>query len=213
MSKIFLIHGYGIGRTAPILYTALHEDAGFSIFNDLIRKKSADVFYWDIEKKFSIFQLINPLVSLMLYKDERNTASSTQLLERLHQALKESTPETIVCHSMGCFLFLNYLSKHPLPETVRKLLFVQGDVSLELLHKHPPFKKLLRNKSVTLINIYCPWDFTLWWSHIINRYSPIGLHKIPEPAVKNVLIPVSLFDTHTYTIRQNKKILSLINSQ
>ncbi len=205
MDTSLLIHGYGIKRTAPLFYKTLISDGGFLIFSDLIKQKRAQVFDWGIRRHFTLTEQLNPLKTITLYKDEKNLAKSKDLLSSLDRQLQVARPSTIVCHSLGAYLFLNYLKTHSLPKYIKHIFFVQADIPDNLL------ENLSKNSSLKVSNIYCPWDYKLWGSFLLNRRVPIGIKRAKTKGVDNHLLPVSLIGVHTNGIRKNRHIADVVS--
>ncbi len=212
INKSLLIHGYGIGRTAPLFFKRFAEDGGFSIFSAHIKDRKAEVFFWDIEKKYSFLQSINPFENFNLYKSEKQKASSPELLSTLHQTFNKNMPDTVICHSLGCYLFLQYINKYSLPNTVKKIIFIQGDISSKSVINNHALQMLIKKRPVIVINTYCPWDYNLWGSAILNQYLPIGLGRVLLQGINNKLLPVGILNAHTNGIRKSSQVLDLIDN-
>ena len=180
MSKIILIHGFGIGITAPFLRRGFGESAGFAAFNEMIVGGEAAVFYWGIKKQVSPWKILNPIFWLNLYEDEKILSQATATHRQLHDFLFYEQPEIIVSHSMGCFLLNEYLKQNSLPSSVKRIFFVQSDLS----------RRAKLNTNLPIINIYCFWDSTLLLSAIYNHERRGGLLPIKGVSVKNIFTPL-----------------------
>jgi hypothetical protein len=202
MSKIILIPGFAVGLASPIVRRPLGTSASFTVFNAFMESGEAAVFHWGIEQQVNFFQLINPVFLFRHYEKEKKLAQSTEVLESLHQFLIKNQPEIIVAHSMGVFLLNNYLQKFALPESIKKIVWVQSDDSRQ--------RKI--NLSVSVCNLYCPWDPTLLVSSIYNRCWRVGLRKIKNDQVENILFPLwRPINLHTSSIR-DRRLVKFISS-
>jgi len=201
MSKIFLIHGFAVGLTAPIFRCGFGISAGFRIFEDLILKKEAVVFRWGIDSRVNPFRFLNPFFLLNYYEDEKFLAQAFETHKRLEEFLEKEKPEVIVCHSMGCFLLNEYLKNNQLPSSVRTIVFNQADIA-----KNEEIKIEL-----PVYNFYCPWDPTLIASSIYNRAWRGGLGQLKKENVKNVLFPLwCLPNLHVSAIRDERFVRHIL---
>jgi hypothetical protein len=173
MAKILLIHGYAAG-IAPYSNSA---QATFKAFDKMIEAKDAVVFYWALKKTLNIFQFMNPAEQLNVYKLEKEKAQSGALQEELKNTLDVHKPEVIISHSMGAFLLVEFINKHGLPSHVKKIVFVQADISHRFEITDYKTNERLQKGELKWINYYFPLDSALWSSSILNRYIPAGLKK------------------------------------
>jgi hypothetical protein len=210
MKKVVLIHGFGIGRDAPVLFRRLEEDGGFSVFKDMLAYENAKVFYWDIQVKMNLLQVINPWEVKRLYDQERVQAAAPATLLSLHEFISQEKPDTLFCHSMGCYLLDNYLKTYDLPNFVKHIIFIQGDIQNNFIEENTKIQTLLASKKTTFTNLYCPWDYTLWCSLLYNRYLPVGLSRIKNPSITNIFFPVHPWLAHTNGIRKSKKLIKVL---
>lgn len=198
MTKIMLIHGSG----AAVNYSFLKKcksNYEFSAFDELLKNNEAKIFTWYNPYNLSFIQVLNPLTHLAIYLQEKKKISS--VLSDLNEYIKKETPKMIICHSMGALLFQTYLKKFTLPESIKQIILIQADIS----------KNATFNTKVPIVNIFCPWDPTLYLSSLINHYIPSGLFGLRSNAT-NILMPLySNPNLHVSSI-SNKKILKLINS-
>jgi len=196
VTPLVLVHGYGIGKIAPQLIKEAGVTGGFDGFRESVEKGDAFVFRWDVKVRCKIWDFINPIAEYNLYKRERKLAESTDIHAIFHTFLLEHAPKTIVCHSLGCYLLLNYLRKYDLPHSVTRVVFVQADLSrsAESIDK-------LSEKHIALINYYCPWDYVLLSSVLFNKYIPAGLFGLSGSYVFNKFHPLRGLLIHVSSIR------------
>lgn len=181
MARIVLIHGYGVGLTPK--KSALPLDLGFSGFFEGLVSKEVSLFSWYQEEKHSLSYYLNPVFHLRVYKKERHAGATDSVLSSLKDFLSKEQPEILVCHSLGAFVFLQYLKKYKAPQSLRRVVFVQADFTSQAnLPKHTQFSYL---------NLYCPWDPALIISWMIHGQRPAGLIGWKQPQITNKLLPLS----------------------
>lgn len=203
MSDIVLIHGYGVGLSAS--KHPLEQHLGFAGFYELIQRKSVKIFAWHQEENHSPFYFFNPLNHYKVYKKEKSAAKSEALFSQLNEFLNKEQPQTLVCHSLGALLLLNYIQHHNLPASVKKVVLVQADVPADLTQivTSSSLNKLM--STTTVLNIYCPWDPALITSKVLHHYTPAGLTNLNFPKIKNKMIPLfGHWNLHTATIMQKQ---------
>ena len=200
MAKIVLIHGFAVHLTVPIIRPPFGPAACFKVFEKKVEDGEAKVFQWGIKKQVSPVRLLDPFFWIKHYQSEKAIATSSATLERLQDFLEQEKPEIIICHSMGCYLLNNFCKNFSLPDSVKKIIFVQADTSA-LSASYAP--------SAPLHNFFCPWDPTLLISMIFNREKRVGLFSSSK-ADKNIFWPLFLpINLHTSTIR-DKRFLEFV---
>jgi hypothetical protein len=197
--KILLIHGFGTGVRDEIFWILSKskekqelEYNEFKAFNHLINKGEASVFRWHDRfnaSKIKDFLTIEKYIDL--YKREKQKAVSPELQKKLYQTIEKENPEIIVCHSMGCYLLLNYLEKYTLNPSVKKIFLVQGDFDKKYKIQNPDILNRIEKNTLRIINVYCPWDTTLITSPFVNNFTwPAGLNRMRNPYIVDVLFPL-----------------------
>lgn len=208
MAKILLIHGYGTGN--PV-YNKKERYYQFLGFKKLIDAGEAVVFEWFEKEDYHNFEFLNPIHHFLVYQKERLLAGGKKSFESLSEALKLHKPKTIICHSMGSYLLLNYLKDAGLPDFVEKVIFIQADVP-QSFQMPDDVEKRLKNHQLTWENYYCHWDFALIASLFINGYIPAGLVGASSELIKNRFYPLhSYILLHISSIRSEKFIKKLLN--
>jgi hypothetical protein len=198
-----LIHGYGTNISSPFIKPEKY-DKGFRNFKDDIDAENAIVFDWSQPFHLKNFAGFNPFKYLEIYKNYRSRLLNSDLYDSLHKYIQKNKPNTIICHSLGCELFLKYLEKYNLPSNVQKIIFIQGDIKSSTTF---PVGK------VEFTNIYNPLDIMLWLSTFLNRSMRAGLIGFRVPDIKNICVinPLGFRDYHNYPIRSNKVKLELFS--
>jgi hypothetical protein len=216
--KLLLIHGYGQSYLKSLLgrfgLNITLKSYSFKAFRQLIEKGNAKVFVWHHEIESEIFQYFNPFyVYKNLYITEKEKSVSTDIQKQLTFELQSQKPEIIVCHSLGCYLLLNYLDKYNLPASVKKIFLVQGDFSTNYSLTNPDLIKKLENKELEIINCYCPWDPILHISKLTSvSYRPAGVYGFKNELVTNKLFPLyKAINLHNSSI-EDKNLVKFINA-
>lgn len=178
--QYFLIHGYG--KALDIQEPTIPANGGFYIFDTDISTKQAYPYIWAEEIKRNKFTPYNLITQLQLYYKERAKTQNPAEHQRLKQELSKYKPKTIIAHSSGVRLLVNYLASYTLPESVQSIIFVQADISRrELDTSKIPSK-------TKLISFWCWWDPALISSTLLNRYIPIGLY--PSQLPQSIFYPL-----------------------
>jgi hypothetical protein len=183
MTKTMLIHGYGALASYPMKRPEVTAHLGFRVFQNQLSKGQSVLFRWGKERNYSFWEILNPFEYLRLYRNEKQLAQHPQTFENLALDLAKYQPETIICHSMGGFLFQQFSLTNSLPTSVKQILLIQADMSRSV--KIPTSWEQLIVK-----NVWCFWDQALWESVLVNRYIPAGLFGIKSIYIQNIFIPL-----------------------
>jgi hypothetical protein len=187
--QFLLIHGYGVGAQYLSFHQAEGVNAGFGAFDKLIAEGRVGVFRWDIPRYFGYKTVFNPLSHLELYNKERAKAQSIEIHAKLTKTLQETSPENIVCHSMGCHLLMSYLKLNTLPPSVKNIILIQADIP-----NNTPLSEtvesLIKAKKLKIINLYCPWDQALLTTLPLHFKLKAGLTGYKNPQVQNIFFPL-----------------------
>lgn len=204
MSRIALIHGFATGIHFSFLRPAYGSDAGFTAFQIEVKRGEAKVFRWDIKERASFFQSLNPFYIWNVYRRERSIVKKTTTHAALQHFLESESPEILVCHSMGVFLFFEYLRHGELPASVRRVVFSQADLSSKQVRFSPLMEERIRSGELQITNAYCPWDPTLWFSRVLNGQRA-GLTGMRHPLVHERFFPlIKPVNLHTSAIRSSR---------
>lgn len=205
-ADLLLIHGFAIG-----LDTWFHPQknhlAGFEVFADDIESGNARVFRWTAEQKPSFFASLNPLFYREYYRQERQKAQDIVTLRDLHRVIDESQPRVIVCHSMGCYLLLQYVLRFNLAPSVKKVVFIQADCSVKEMKQSN-----IASEAAKLINVYRFFDPSLWISTMYHRTLRMGLYAPKLPNLSCIYHPSYVqLNPHTSAL-SDKKLKNILMS-
>jgi uncharacterized alpha/beta hydrolase family protein len=191
MSKILYIHGYGTETLHQFRPKQWSEKEICSTIFELKKERDLELkfFHWGWSLKLSKWQAFNPLQYLKLYLTEQRMAKSKGLLNRLHKMIQTYQPEIIICHSMGSFILMNYLTKYEKPLSVKKIVTMQADFP-RYFEIPQSVEQDIDTKKLKFYNIYCPWDELLPLSMVINFKLPSGMFGVANKRVKNILFPL-----------------------
>ena len=170
MSKILLVHGFGIGINS---YTAGSEIAGFHVFDKLIIKGEAKVFNWSIDKNIESKLHVNKYIEL--YFNERQKAFDKDTILSLYNFYKQNRFEVIIAHSLGAQLVQNLCRSFAIK--ARNLILIQADIDRKSTFQISAEKK---------VNFYSYLDNALIVSQLINHYKPAGLYGISTRDFLNI---------------------------
>lgn len=206
MHKTFLIHGYACDIDS-LFHRPKDEAAGFDVFKEELVSQQSTVFRWGFCRKYTFWESFLPTEYLHHYNLERKLAADPSTLSRLHEELFRTQPSIIVCHSMGCYVFIQYLQQYQLPKSVKKVMLLQGDVTP---------KEVIDSGMLALpiqfFNIFRTFDFTLWMSRLYHLAPRIGLAPIEDARVKNIhFSSFKHFNLHT-ALLSDRKLKKLILS-
>lgn len=203
MEKILFIHGYGVGVENKRIRKFPMFHAGFSAFADEIQKGDCSVFEWMEYRKFSLFELLSPKSQTGLYFFEQRKAVSEITQNKFRTIVDVESPSVIVCHSMGVYLLCEYLMIHPIPDSLKKVIFVQADIARFPKRYEEVFLNL-QKKHIVIENYYCPWDPALATSSMIHKNLRAGSVGLIHKGVKNYLFPLyKRWNLHTSSINDN----------
>jgi hypothetical protein len=201
-----LIHGYGVGAQYLNFHLAEGVNAGFGAFDKLIAEGRAGVFRWDIPKYYEYNTIFNPLNHLALYNQERAKAQTKETHAELAKMQRDSNPETIVCHSMGCHLLISYLKHNTLPTSVKNIVLIQADIPDDTLLPDT-IEKSICDKKLKILNLYCPWDQALLTTLPLHFKLKAGLTGYKNPLVQNIFFPLyKRSNLHTSSINDSNLI-------
>ena len=132
----------------------------------------------------------------------KNFLPSPIVQSTLREFINHADATTIICHSLGCRLMIGAMNAHGIPESITKIIFLQGDVSLSKSITNSAVRDRIINGTLIIKNYFCPWDQSLLSSAIIHRTNRIGLTGWNEIGVKNVFYPLlKPMNLHTSPLR------------
>lgn len=209
-SKIALVHGFATDAVFSVFRPALGADAGFEAFREEVEKGEVTVFRWGIERGFSALQILGLLPVLKLYRDEERRAADPEWQEKLFQFLEGRHIETVVCHSLGCRFLLDTINSLGLPSSLKKIVFVQADISRSQFITDETVLSKMAGGSLKWMNVYCAWDQSLLASTLLTGHWRYGMSKVKHPYIENRFMALkTLPNLHTCSIRSDmlKKLI------
>lgn len=169
-------------------------------YREFLPYKGCPQLIWGDDRTFAIFQSVNPFAYLKNYLHEKKQIQDPNYIETLNKFLYQHKPEILICHSMGCLYLANYLKINQLPKSIIKIVCIQGDAC----------RKTVFNTTVPVISGFCFWDYTLWFSALINKYLPIGLFG--SSTVLNYFMFLSPPNPHKTATNNHQTISKLIKN-
>jgi len=213
MTKTILVHGYAVGLKASIFRQPLGEHAGFSALNNEIITGDVKTFRWSKNIALSLFQSANPFQYLKLYRDEEKFSQSSETQSALFDCITTENPSTIICHSLGCRLMIGMMNAHGIPQSISKIILLQGDVPTSTSITNSSILDRLTTKTLTIENYHCWWDQSLLASSIVHRENRIGLMGWKHAGVKNIFYPLlKPLNLHTSPMRDREFLPKIINT-
>lgn len=211
MIKTILIHGYAAGLHASAFRKPFGEHSGFIAFDDEVKSGIAKSFRWSKNISLTIGECANPFKYFQLYHDEELLAESSITRFMLREFIDHADATAIICHSLGCRLMIGAMNAHGIPESITKIIFLQGDVSTSASITNRTIRDRITNKTLVIENYFCPWDQSLLSSAAIHRANRIGLLGWNELGVTNIFYPLlKPMNLHTSPLRDRKLLCSLI---
>jgi hypothetical protein len=156
--EILLIHGYGAGIKVPKINFEYGKDMRFDAFKELVENGSTEAFGWSETLIWSLRQYLNPFEHLKLFEKEKEKIENAEMMQDLADFVSQKNYKTVVAHSLGCYLLLEYLKTHQLPPSVQKIIFVQACIPKKYIVSESTKNKL---NSLKVLNLWCPWDNAL----------------------------------------------------
>jgi hypothetical protein len=197
MPSLALIPGFATDTHFSGFRGPWGPDGGFRAFRSLVENGDATVFRWGLRKHATFFDSFSPWFAWRLYREERQLTEQAETLRRLSAWLEHEQPHTIVCHSLGCRLFVRALKMHGAPASLRRIVFNQADLSIDELVDATSAAPTLQ-----FVNTYCPWDASLLCSSVLNGGWRVGLRATPIPSIQNRFFPLWRFpNLHMSAIR------------
>lgn len=211
MAKTILIHGYAAGLKASMFRKPFGEHSGFIALDAEVESGSVKSFRWSKQVSLSLLQSANPLKYFQLYRDEEVLAESSATQSTLREFIDRTNASTIICHSLGCRLMIGAMNMHGIPESITKIVFLQGDVPTSASITNATIRDRISSGSLVIENYFCPWDQSLLTSAILHRANRIGLMGWNEIGVKNLFYPLlKPMNLHTSPLRDRKLLCELI---
>jgi hypothetical protein len=183
--SFFYIHGFATNLTHTFKPRKFEENELFPAILRIIPKSQFYPFLWGKDLALKWWQLVNLTHFSKLYWLERSMAADELLLERLKKELEQRKPKVILAHSMGCFLFLNYVQKFGAPDFVEKIVFFEADIDYNFKLPESLVAKI-KSKQLKIYNYHCFWDDSLFMSSLLHFKFRAGNLGFKNPLVKNL---------------------------
>lgn len=214
MPRIALIHGFATGIHFSIFRKTRGANAGFFSFTEDIKNGRAFVFRWDVQKRATLVESLNPLYILKVYNEESARAAHPVWQMKLAEFLEIKKPEIIVCHSLGSRLLLETINAHGLPACVSQVLFLQADIPVSFLLNNETILERVRNSTLQFWNVYCPWDPSLFASFIKNASVRFGQCRVKKAWIRNKFFPLlRLPNVHTSPLHSRQIHTWIVNEK
>jgi len=186
MPSTVLVHGNATG----IEFYSFERDkkyGDFTGFQKAIDNESVKLYRWHyINEKYSFFDTLNLLKFSQLYFEERKYCSNPQALENMREYLGKEQPEILLGHSLGAFQIFNYLNKYDLPDSVKKVVFVQGAFPSHEEIENPKILDKIKTKKLEILNYHSVFDQMLWTYTLAHFHTPGGLYGSKSKYIKNI---------------------------
>lgn len=203
MKKVVLIHGFASSVNIPALKRKRTAGSEFSVATTL--PIEAKIFPWAIPKEYHITHLLDPRTFHRLYQEEQRKTETPETLATLSSFLTKEEPEIVLCHSMGCALLLQLLnSTHPLPRSIKRIIFFQADIPTTLTQKHV---HALKEAGIQIENYFCPWDQALLTSMVLHKKLRAGLTGLRGKEVHNTFFPLWRLPNFHVSLLKEKALL------
>lgn len=189
--KVLFIHGFATHVRFSIFRQARTDgDTGFEACRDLIEAGFGKVFEWGLAEEANWLQSLNPFYIHHVYTFEQLIAHSPSVHQELNEMMREFEPEIVFCHSMGAELLFDFLREYRLSLSVRKIVFVQADISSHVLVHDVGLREKIIQNGIPIVNVFCPWDPSLLFSSWLHEDMRAGLVGLDFPDVVNILWPL-----------------------
>ena len=199
---VLLIPGYATELRRLLQPGPRSAHAGFGAAQPLLAAGRAVAFRWGITAHAAgLVGHLHPRTHWRLYGLERRQAARAATLRALHEQCQTQQPEIILCHSLGCQLWLHYAQAYALAPGLRKIVFVQADVPAGFVPGPAPVQTRLAAGELTWLNLWCGWDQALLVSAALHGHWPAGLTGARHPLVQNRFFPLyRRWNLHTSSI-------------
>jgi hypothetical protein len=186
MGKVLLIPGYGTETQWTSHRGPGSAHAGFGAARALLVAGRAAAFRWGLPARaLRPLARFDPRTHWRLYAVERRQAARPVTLQALHELCQTLEPAVVLCHSLGCQLWLHYTQAYALPPSLRRVVFVQADVPADFVPGPAAVQARLAAGELAWLNLWCGWDQALLASAALNGRWPAGLLGARHGLVQN----------------------------
>ena len=180
--------------------------ADFTSFKNEIDNDLAKIYRWHyINDKYSFLNTLNPLKFSQLYFEERKYCSNSKALENMRDFIEMEKPTVLVGHSLGAFQIFNYLNKYDLPDSVKKVVFVQGAYPSHEILINPKTIEKIESKKLVIQNYHSTFDQMLWVYALAHFHTPGGLYGSKCKYIENIeFTRFGIENPHLWTIKNRE---------
>lgn len=186
MAELILVHGNAVG----IEFSGFGGDrqyAEFTGFKKEIDDGSAKIYRWHYRnEKFSFLDGLNPFKFGQLYFEERGYCHNPDSLQSLNNFISAEKPKILLGHSLGALQIVNYLEKYDIPETLKKIVLVQGAYPSNYKITNPLILEKINKSEVEITNFHSVFDQMLWIYSLAHLHMPAGLFGTKNKLIRNV---------------------------
>ncbi len=213
MSEIVLVHG-NAGGVEFAFFGRDKKYADFIAFKSQIDQNIAKVYRWHyIDEKYSLFDtFLNPFKFIRLYFSERKFCSNPKALQAMYEFMQIEQPKTVLGHSLGAFQIFNYLNQFDIPDSITKIVLVQGAFPSRQMVTNPKILSKIKSKKLVIENYHSRFDQMLLIYTMAHMHRPGGLFGSRESLIKNTkLTKPGIGNPHLWTLENAEfaqKILS-----
>jgi len=185
-NQIVLVHGNATGIEFA-MYGRDKKYIDFTGFKNEIDIETAKIYHWHyINEKYSLIETFNPFKFTQLYFDERKYCSNPKALENMRDYIEKEKPSILLGHSLGAFQIFNYINKYDLPDSVKKVVFVQGAYPSHEELINPKVIDKIESKKLIIQNYHSIFDQMLWIYTLAHFHTPGGLFGSKSNYIENI---------------------------
>jgi hypothetical protein len=212
ISKAVLVHGNATG----IEFYKFERDTkygDFTGFQNEIDNEEVKLYRWHyINEKYSFLDTLNFLKFSQLYFEERKYCSNPKALENMHEYIKSAQPSILLGHSLGAFQIFNYLNNYDLPDSVKKVVFVQGAFPSHEEITNSKILEKIKTGSLTIQNYHSIYDQMLWIYTLAHFHTPGGLYGAKSKYIENIeFTRLGPGNPHLWTIKNREFAEMVLN--
>ena len=157
-------------------------------------------------QSYGVFDMLSLNKWQQVYNEFQTLTTSEETFDQISKHLENLN--TVICHSSGCTLFNNYCLNRPLPEQLKKIIFIQADMCAD-----SKLNFVNKETQIKFTNLYCNYDTSLIFGKYIlkHNWQSAGLKGFENYPKSNKFSPLSRINpvNHNSTI-MNPRLLSQI---
>lgn len=190
--NILYIHGAFIGCKYSIFRNKLTDNGGLFVREQDLNNKFQNInfkihhYIWAQDyRKFNFIGTLNIFNHVQTYLIEKEYVEKTNSKVQLHKELQEINPILIIAHSLGGKFIIETLDKFGANSNLKKIITLNTVIDKKYKLSNKNLIQKLRNKDITWVNYYCPWDYMMLANIFVDKHIPSGLFGINYNLVKN----------------------------